>query len=230
MILSAKLYIVSTPIGNLEDITKRSLLVLEKIDYIACEDTRVTKRLLKHYDINKKLIVYNDYNENSKKDYLLNLLLQGNDIALVSDAGTPCISDPGYRLVNLAHKNNIQVLTIPGPCSAISAISISGLPTDNFYFQGFLPKKKGRKTRFIFLSNLNCSVILFESPKRILKTLNDINLYMGDRTVSICRELTKIYEEVIIDKVDNILKNLNNLTLKGEFVIVIAKEGYEYNE
>ena len=152
--MSGNLYIVSTPIGNLDDITKRAIDTLNLVDIILCEDTRVTRKILNHYDIEKKLFVFNNINENRKAEGILDLINTGSNIALVSDAGTPCISDPGYRLVNMAQKNNINVLTIPGPCSVISALSISGLPTDNFFYQGFLPRKKGRHTKLGDLANL----------------------------------------------------------------------------
>jgi len=226
--LSGKLYIVSTPIGNLGDISKRAVGILENVDFIACEDTRVTLKLLNKYDISSKLIIYNDFNENKVNSSIIELLNNNSKVALVSDAGTPCISDPGYRLTNSAHKNNIEVISIPGPCSVIAALSISGLPTNNYFFQGFLPKKKGRETKFKQLESLDCSIVIFESPKRITKTLNDINKYLGDRVISICKELTKIYEKVFIGNVNEIINNLETINLKGEFVIIVAKEGHKY--
>ncbi len=226
--MSGTLYIVSTPIGNLMDVTQRAIEILSQVDFVLCEDSRITHRLFEKYNISNKLKVINDTNENYKKDNIINCLLEGNDLALVSDAGTPCISDPGYRIVNIARKKHINVITIPGPSSVIAAISISGLPTDNFFYQGFLPKKKGRQTKFKELSKFDCSIILFESPKRVLRTLNDILHFLGDRTVALCRELTKIYEEVKVDKVSAILEKKEEVKLKGEYVIIIAKEGYKY--
>ena len=226
--MSGTLYIVSTPIGNLMDVSHRSLNILSDVDCVLCEDSRITKRLFNKYNISNKLKVINDINENSKKDMVVEYLLTGKNLALVSDAGTPCISDPGYRIVNSAKKNNIKVVTIPGPSSVIAAISISGLPTDNFYFQGFLPKKKGRKTKFEELLKFDCSIVLFESPKRVLKTLNDILNFLGDRTVALCRELTKVYEEVKVDKVSSLIEKKESIKLKGEYVIVISKKGYKY--
>ena len=226
--MSGTLYIVSTPIGNLMDVSHRSLNILSDVDCVLCEDSRITKRLFNKYNISNKLKVINDINENSKKDMVVEYLLAGKNLALVSDAGTPCISDPGYRIVNSAKKNNIKVVTIPGPSSVIAAISISGLPTDNFYFQGFLPKKKGRKTKFEELLKFDCSIVLFESPKRVLKTLNDILNFLGDRTVALCRELTKVYEEVKVDKVSSLIEKKESIKLKGEYVIVISKKGYKY--
>ena len=226
--MSGTLYIVSTPIGNLMDVSHRSLNILSDVDCVLCEDSRITKRLFNKYNISNKLKVINDINENSKKDMVVEYLLTGKNLALVSDAGTPCISDPGYRIVNSAKKNNIKVVTIPGQSSVIAAISISGLPTDNFYFQGFLPKKKGRKTKFEELLKFDCSIVLFESPKRVLKTLNDILNFLGDRTVALCRELTKVYEEVKVDKVSSLIEKKESIKLKGEYVIVISKKGYKY--
>jgi len=225
--LLGKLYIVSTPIGNLGDISFRCIEVLKTVDTIACEDTRITKKILHYYDIKKNLITYNSINENKEESRLIARMSKGEQIALVSDAGTPCISDPGYRLVHGCHLDNIEVISIPGPSSVISALSISGLPTDSFYFSGFLPRKKGRKTKFEFLTHLPTTVIIYESPYRVLKTLKDIHYYMGDRIISVCREITKMYEEVILDSVSSIINKFEAKdNIKGEFVIVISKEGY----
>jgi len=221
--LSGTLYIVSTPIGNLMDISPRAIDTLSVVDLVLCEDSRIIHRLFKKYDISNKLKVVNDINENYKKDNIINYLLEGKDLALVSDAGTPCISDPGYRIVNGARKNKIKVVTIPGPCSVIAALSISGLPTNNFYYEGFLPKKKGRQTKFKELVEFDCSIVLFESPKRIIKTLNDILFYLGDRTVALCRELTKIYEEVKVNKVSLLIEESESIKQKCKYVIIIAK-------
>ena len=225
--MSGNLYIVATPIGNLDDTTIRSKIILENVDFIAVEDTRVTKKFLNKFDIENKLIVYNNFNEKKQIDKIYKILETGNDVALVSDAGTPCISDPGYLLVNHCRKNKVNVFTIPGASSVISALSISGLPSESFYFEGFLPKKKGRKTKFEFLKSLPCSVIVFESPKRIIKTLADIRDYIGSqRVVSIHREMTKDYEESFIGLVQESIDFFSLKKPKGEFVIIIAKEGY----
>ena len=222
------LYIISTPIGNLGDITYRALEVLKEIDCLACEDTRVTRKLLNHYKINLKLISYNDINEKSMVGKLTERLSNNENIGLVSDAGTPGISDPGYRLVNACHINNINVVSIPGASSVIASLSISGLPTDNFYFCGFLPKKKGRKTKFEFLLSIPGTIVIFESPYRVIKTLNDIYSYMGNRVVSVCKELTKIHETVFLGNVKDVIDDFDNKNkLKGEFVILISKEGYK---
>ena len=223
-----KLYIIATPIGNLDDISYRAITILNDLDIIACEDTRITKRLLNKYKIKTKTMIYNDVNSFRIKDKILDLLFKGQNIGLVTDAGTPCISDPGYRLVNLAHKNNINVYTIPGPSSVQAALSISGLPTDAYYFQGFLPKKKGRQTRFNYLSELDCTIVIFESPKRIKKTLKDIEYYLGNRIISICKELTKIYENVTIGDVNDLMEKYESINIKGEHVIMIAKKNYKY--
>lgn len=221
------LYIVATPIGNLGDISHRAQEVLSEMDFIAVEDTRVSKKLLTKFNINIQMLVYNNFNESKQVDKIVDLLKGGNNIALISDAGTPCISDPGYLLVNSCKINNIKVTSVPGPSSLISALSTSGLPSDSFYFEGFLPKKKGRKTKFEFLSTLPCTVILFESPKRINKTLLNIEEYMGkDRIISIHREMTKIYEEVFFGSVKDSLDFFSNKNNKGEFVLVIAKQNY----
>ena len=227
--MAGTLYIVATPIGNLKDITKRSLEVLKNVDLIAAEDTRITKRLLNHFDIKNNLISYNDYNENKKYQYLLDVLKSNKDIAIVSDAGTPCISDPGYRIVNAANLLGFSVVTIPGASSVIAALSISGLPSDSFYFEGFLPKKKGRTKRLNYLKELDCTVIIFESPKRLLKTLNDILSILGNRVVSLCKELTKLHENVKLGYLDNIIQELD-AGIKGEYVVLIAKKKYSIDE
>ena len=220
------MYIVSTPIGNLKDISSRALSILSDVDIIACEDTRITKKLLTHYQIKNKLITYNDVNEIKMADAIMQYLIEENDVALVSDAGTPCISDPGYRVVHKSLMNNLNVISIPGPSSVQSALSISGLPSDNYFFQGFLPKKKGRKTKFEKLNILDCTIIIFESPKRVKKTLRDIYSNMGNRVISVCKEISKIYEKVYMNKVSNIIDEFENINPKGEFVILIAKENY----
>lgn len=225
--MTGNLYIVSTPIGNLSDISFRALETFKKVDYIACEDTRITKKILYHYDIKSNLIVYNDINERKVENKILKSMLNGENVALVSDAGTPCISDPGYRLINSCYKNHIKVLSIPGPSSVIAALSISGLPTDSFYFFGFLPRKKGRKTKFEILSQISSTIILFESPHRVIKTLKDIYEFMGNRVISICKEITKIHENVFHGHVEDIIDDFENMSkIKGEYVILIAKKGY----
>ena len=212
----------------MSDFSFRAIEILNEIDYLICEDTRVTKKLLNHYKIKSTLLPYNVFNENKLTDKYIKHLTDGKNMGIVSDAGTPCISDPGYKLVNNCRQLNIEVISIPGPSSLISALSISGLPTDSFYFEGFLPKKKGRKTKFEFLSSIPSTVVLFESPYRLLKTVNDILSFMGNRQICICKELTKVYEEVMFGCVTDILILLSKIDkLKGEYVIIIAKKGYE---
>ncbi len=168
------------------------------------------------------------FNDNKLTDKYVKYLIDGKNVGFVSDAGTPCISDPGYKIVNKCRQLNIEVLTIPGPSSLTSALSISGLPSDSFYFEGFLPKKKGRQTKFKFLSSLPSTVVIFESPYRILKTINDILLYMGNRQICVCKELTKVYEKVFFGSTKDVETKLSKLgKLKGEYVIIIAKEGYK---
>ena len=196
------LYVVATPIGNLADLTFRAKEVLESVSLIAAEDKRVSRKLLQHYNINNSLITYHDKNEIQQAKKIVEKLKNNDDIALISDAGTPCISDPGYRIVNLALKIGICVIAIPGPSSLTAALSVSGVPTDHFYFEGFLPIKKGRKTRFESLESLHATIVIFESPVRVLRTLNDIYNYWGNRIISVCRELTKMYEETFLGTIE----------------------------
>ena len=225
--MSGVLYVVSTPIGNLKDISQRALDILAEADFVASEDTRHTRYLLNHFSINTKLVSYHEWNEEKRCEEFMHQVSMGKIVALVTDAGTPCISDPGFRIVRRFKKNGLEVKTVPGPNAAISALSISGLPTDSFYFEGFLPKKKGRRSRFELLKTLDCSIILFESPHRIHKTLFDIHEFMGNRYVSVCRELTKKFEEVDTKLISELIIKYQNKSAKGEFVIIIAKNGFE---
>ena len=227
--MQGTLYIVSTPIGNLSDISFRALEILEEVDLIAAEDSRITKRLLNNYKIKNSFIAYNNYNENKRYFDLIEKLKDGKNIALVSDAGTPCISDPGYKVVNTAKILGINVVTIPGASSVIAALSISGLPSDKFFFEGFLPKKKGRNKRFDFLASLDCTIIIFESPRRILKTLNDIFNNLGNRVIGLCKELTKLHENVKIGYVENIISEGLD-SIKGEYIILVANKKYKIDE
>ena len=221
------LYVVGTPIGNLADLTRRAETTLQSVNLIAAEDTRVSRKLLIHYDIQSPLIAYHDKNERSQAEKLVKRLIAGENIALISDAGTPCISDPGYRLIHLARKMDIEVIVIPGPSAVTAALSISGIPTDHYYFEGFLPSKKGRKTRFELLESLPATIVIYESPLRVLRTLKDIERYWGDRAVSICRELTKIYEETFVGIITDAIQYYEKFKPKGEFVIMVAKQGYK---
>jgi len=219
-----KLYIVSTPIGNLGDITFRAVKTLKVIDLIACEDTRTTKKLLNYLGINKPLNSYHEHNESEKSEELVKELLKGKNIALVSDAGTPGISDPGYRLVKLASENEIEILTIPGPSAATSALSISGLPTSSFTFFGFLPRTVNKRKDFLEkIKNYPQTIIFYESPFRVLKTLKAIQEIFGDRNCSISREMTKIYEETIRGKLAVVIAILGKKEkIKGEFTIIVG--------
>ena len=224
------LFVIATPIGNLEDITYRAVSTLKNVDYIVCEDTRVSRKLLNKYDINSNLISCNEHNELKKINSIKKILLDGNDVALICDAGTPTISDPGYRIISDIRKenSNISIYSIPGACAAISSLSISGLPPDKFTFIGFLPKKKGRNKKINDLKNLSGSLIIYESPHRVYKTLEDIYNALGNRIVFIAREMTKLYEESFYLDLKTIFEREVILMDKGEYVIVIAKEGYGF--
>ena len=217
------LYIVSTPIGNREDITLRALRILKEVDLIAAEDTRHTSLLLKHFEIQTPLTSYFEGNELKKKEFILFKLRQGDQIALVSDAGTPGISDPGFRLIQTAIENQIPIVPIPGPSAAIAALSVSGLPTDAFLFKGFLPhKSKKRRDLLKQLEEVRETLIFYESPHRLLETINDILEILGDREMVLTRELTKIYEEVLRGKVSEVQDQIGEKKLKGEITLVIS--------
>jgi len=223
------LYVVATPIGNLEDISYRSIKILSSVDYILSEDTRVTKKILNKYNINNRLVSFNEKNEINKIDKIILDLKEFKKIALVSDAGTPCISDPGFRLISNIKDNNfsISVVPIPGASAAITALSVSGLPSDNFYFVGFLPKKKGRAKKIKELSLINSSLIIYESPYRVEKTLLNLYAEFGNRKIFIGREMTKMFEEYIYTDLESITTSKKTLKAKGEYVIVVAKEGFK---
>ena len=214
-------YVVGTPIGNLEDLTFRAKKVLEDVDYIFAEDTRVTKRLLSHYEIEKTVYQYHEHNKLHQIQNVINLLKGNKNIALVTDAGTPCISDPGFELVNEILKNNLKVVGIPGASSIITGASISGLDMRRMAYEGFLPKKKGRQTLFNKLKDEDRTIVILESPNRILKTLKDVREYLGERYVVITRELTKIYEEIIRGNVSQIIEKLEKKPIKGEIILFI---------
>jgi 16S rRNA (cytidine1402-2'-O)-methyltransferase len=220
---SGTLYIVSTPIGNMEDITLRALRILKEVDLIAAEDTRRTGLLLKHFGIQAPLTSYFEGNELKKRDFILVKLKEGKKVALVSDAGTPGISDPGFRLIQLAIENQLPIIPIPGSSAVITALSVSGLPTDAFLFKGFLPhKSKKRRDLLKELENVRETIIFYESPHRISETLRDILEILGDREIVLTRELTKVYEEIIRGKVSEILNQVGDRTLKGEITLVIS--------
>jgi len=217
------LYIVSTPIGNREDITLRALRILKEVDLIAAEDTRHTGLLLRHFGIQTPLTSYFEGNELRKKEFILSKLTQGERVALVSDAGTPGISDPGFRLIRTAIEHEIPIVPVPGASAVIAALSVSGLPTDAFVFRGFLPHKtKRRRDLLEELADVRETLIFYESPHRISETLRDIYEVLGDRKIVLTRELTKIYEEVLRGKVSEIQLQIGERKLKGEITLVIS--------
>ena len=222
----AKLYIVPTPIGNLEDFTFRAINVLKDVDLILCEDTRRSKKLLIHYGIETPLRSHHKFNEHKEIGKVVNKILSGEKIALISDAGTPGISDPGFLAVRTCLENNIEVECLPGATALIPALVNSGIPFDKFVFEGFLPVKKGRKTKLEKLSEEERTMVFYESPHKLLKTLKDFSNSFGqERKVAISRELTKIYEETIRLSLENAVKLFTEKPPKGEFVIII--EGYK---
>lgn len=223
------LYIVATPIGNMEDITYRAVRILSEVDLIACEDTRQTRKLVDKYDIGTNLISYHQHSKIGKIDFLIENLKRGDDIALVSDAGTPAISDPGSVLILEAIKNKIKIVTIPGPSAAVSLYSVSGFESGKFLFLGFLPKKKGRKTLFDgissdeFLDKNNVSLVIYESPHRVIRTLEDF-VKIGNWQVVVGREMTKKFEEIIRGSIQEVIKKLAGKKIKGEVSICLSRE------
>ncbi len=220
------LYIVATPLGNLEDMTFRAVNILKDVDLIAAEDTRHSKKLMAHFNITTALISCHEHNESQKAPQLIQKIKQGKNIALISDAGTPCISDPGYTLVREAAKENIQVIPVPGCSAAIAGLSVSGLPTDLFHFMGFLPKKtQKQKLAIQNVSKLNATLILYESPKRIKKLIENLIPLIDDRQACLAREMSKLHEEYIRGSLSHILSILENKTsIKGECSLFI--QGY----
>ncbi|MFA6322362.1 MAG: 16S rRNA (cytidine(1402)-2'-O)-methyltransferase [Candidatus Buchananbacteria bacterium] len=217
----AKLYIVATPIGNLEDITLRALRILKEVDLIACEDTRVTKKLLDHYQITKPTISYHQHSKVEKIDFLVYKIKEGKSIALVSDAGTPGISDPGGLLVKAAALSDIEIEVIPGPSALVSAVSISGLALDKFIFYGFLPHKKGREKIIKEIIEGKMPVVFYESVHRIQKTLMQLYEFGLGREIVVCRELTKVFETVYRGSIKEVIKQLDEEQTRGEFVVII---------
>ena len=223
------LFVVATPIGNLQDITLRAIEVLSSVDSIVCEDTRVTNKILRRFDIKSNLISCNEFSEQKKISKIVDLLSCGLDVALVSDAGTPCISDPGFRLISYIRENkkDIDIVSIPGASALTASISISGLPSDSLYFVGFLPKKKGRSKKLKYLAAINSTLIIYESPFRVIKTLEDIYNIFGNRKLFIAREMTKMHESVYYGDLKHFLLQDEAVKNKGEFVLVVGKSGYK---
>ncbi len=217
-----KLFLVPTPIGNLGDITTRGLATLSEVDLVACEDTRVSGQLLKHFDLKKKLISYHNFNEAGRAETLVAMLAEGKNIAVVTDAGSPGISDPAFRVVRAALSNNIEVSALPGPTAIIPALTASGLSTDRFFFEGFLSNKSGaRRKRLGAMSGYEHTLIFYESPHRVLKALADMRDVLGDRRACLAREISKKFEEYIRGTISNILQVLAARTIKGEIVLVV---------
>ncbi len=218
----ADLNIIATPIGNLKDVTLRTLEVLKEVDLILCEDTRVTKKLLSHYNIRTPVLSYHQYSKLKKINYILDLLKQEKNLALVSDSGTPGISDPGNKLISWIvadpRLNNVKIIPIPGPAALIAAVSVSGIPMDKFLFLGFLPTKRKRKKFFTKIINSDYPVIFYESPHRILKTLQELNGFSQNLEVVVCRELTKKFETIYRGRIEKVIKEINP---KGEFVVIV---------
>lgn len=220
------LYVVATPIGNLEDITLRAVKTLQNAGAIACEDTRRASILLKHFDITgKKLISYHNFNEARAVLQITRLLEDGVDVCLTTDAGTPIISDPGYSLIHALREKGFPVIPIPGPSALTAALSVCPLPVNNFFFAGFLPHKKGRKSRLAFLSSLNTPVVFYESPHRIIKLLDEFKETFPDSELFIAREMTKIHEEYSTGTLDALRERLEHETMRGEFVVVVNPAG-----
>lgn len=227
--MQGELYIVATPIGNLEDITLRAIRILKEVDIIAAEDTRHTLKLLNHLEISKPLISYHRHNEEIKTEELINKLLEGKNIAIVSDAGTPVISDPGGEIVKEAIKNNIKVTPIPGACAAITALIASGMDAKEFTFIGFLPQnKKNRKEKLEQIQNEERTTILYEAPHKLLQTLEDLKSYIENRKIVLARELTKIHEEYKTGTIEELEAQIKEP--KGEYVILIDKAEKTQNE
>jgi 16S rRNA (cytidine1402-2'-O)-methyltransferase len=217
------LYLVATPIGNLGDITLRALETLAGVDVVACEDTRITRRLMERYMIEVPLTPYHDHNGDVARPKILEKLSQGHSVALVSDAGTPLISDPGFKLVREVCAAGYEVISLPGPSSVLAALSVAALPTDRFFFEGFLPHKQGaRRARLSELSRMDATLVMFEGGSRVQETLHDLAITMGSREAAICREMTKLHEDVKRATVSELAANAEALETRGEFVLVVA--------
>lgn len=217
------LYLVPTPIGNLDDMTSRAIDILQKVDIILAEDTRVSGRLLKHYDIKTPMRSYHAHNEHAVVGRVLELFKEHEEIALITDAGTPGISDPGYLMVRACHQHHIKVSCLPGANALIPALAMSGIPCDKFYFEGFLPHKKGRQTRWKFLACLECTIALYESTHRIIKCTKEMTEHLeANREVAIIKEISKLHESIYRGQVSSLVSLVEEINSKGEFVIIIG--------
>jgi 16S rRNA (cytidine1402-2'-O)-methyltransferase len=223
MSMAGKLYLVATPIGNLGDISERALATLAGVDLIACEDTRTSGRLLKHFGIRKPLVSYHNFNERRVADRIVSRLQAGENVAVVSDAGTPAISDPGFIVVREAVRNDIEIVAIPGASAAIAALAVSGLPTDAFMFHGFLPVKAGKRRAVLeSVADRRETLIFYESPHRVVKFLSEALSVLGNRQAVLCRELTKKFEEILRGELVSLIERLKDRKIKGEVTIVVA--------
>ncbi len=219
------LYLISTPIGNLEDITHRAVRLLGQVDLIACEDTRHTRKLLNHYGLKTRTVSYHEHNEQERAAQLLKLIESGSDVAIVSDAGTPGISDPGFRLTTLAIEGGASVVPVPGPSALITALVASGLPTDEFFFGGFLPARSGaRRTRLKEVGNMPATLIFYEAPHRIAASLQDAREVLGERTAVVARELTKLHEEIARGRLSELAARFSSEEPRGEMVLIIDRD------
>jgi 16S rRNA (cytidine1402-2'-O)-methyltransferase len=222
--MAATLYLVATPIGNLADITLRAIDVLTEVALIACEDTRHTRKLLQHYGIDAKTVSYHEHNEQRRARELIDTLKRGDDVALVSDAGTPAISDPGFRLVQAAIENDIPVVPVPGPSALISALSVAGLPTDEFFFGGFLPARgNARRTRLDELRSVPGTLVFYEAPHRLSETLKDAYEMLGEREAAVAREMTKLHEEIRRGRLSELVQHYSSEEPRGEIVLLIDR-------
>ncbi|NTW56193.1 MAG: 16S rRNA (cytidine(1402)-2'-O)-methyltransferase [Chlorobiaceae bacterium] len=225
------LYVVATPLGNLEDITLRAIRILRESGAIACEDTRRASILLRHLDIQgKKLVSYHNFNEPKAVRQIVSMLEEGTDVSLITDAGTPVISDPGYTILQAVHERNLKVIPVPGPSALTSALSACPLPVSSFFFAGFLPHKKGRKSRMDFLCSLHSTIVLYESPFRVMQLLDELEERQPDAGVFIAREMTKIHEEYVAGTIAEIREHLAGGKTRGEFVVVIHPAGKKSNQ
>ena len=222
MATNGTLYLVATPIGNLEDITMRAVRILQEVDLIACEDTRTSRVLLNHYGINKPVVSYHNFNERQASERIIGRILEGQNVAVISDAGTPSISDPGFIIVREAVRQDINVVAIPGPAAMIMAVAVSGLPTDAFIFYGFLPQTSGKRRAILeSLVDRRETMVFYESPYKIHKLLNEVFEVIGNRKAALCREMTKKFEEIIRGDIETIRGQLVEKKVKGELTLVV---------